>query len=389
MKQYASIKAKHPDAILLFRVGDFYETFGEDAVKAADILGITLTRRANGSASFVELAGFPYHAIDTYLPKLVRAGQRVAICEQLEDPKLTKKIVKRGITELVTPGIAINENVLEHKENNFLACVHTDKNAAGIAFLDISTGEFLTAEGSFEYIDKLLHNFSPKEVLFERGKQNQFLELFGSGFCTYKLDDWIFTEETATDKLLSHFETRSLKGFGISNLRLGVIASGAILQYLDLTEHRQVKHITSLSRIQEDHYVWLDKFTIRNLELFHPLHEGGKAFIDIIDRTISPMGARLMKRWVAMPLKDIKPVSERLDAVAYMIGNSEIRNEFEDHISRIGDLERLMSRVAVGRISPREVVQLMHALKAIIPVKELCSRPDEPVLQRTGEQLNP
>ena len=307
MKQYAGIKAKHPDAILLFRVGDFYETFGEDAIKTAEILGITLTRRANGSASFVELAGFPYHALDTYLPRLVRAGQRVAICEQLEDPKMTKTIVKRGITELVTPGIALNENVLEHRENNFLACIHLEKTTAGMAFLDISTGEFLTAEGSFEYADKLLHNFSPKEVLFERGKQKQFMDLFGSKFCTYKLDDWIFTEDNARDKLLKHFETSSLKGFGVNNLRLGVIAAGAILQYLDLTEHRQVKHISSISRIQEEHYVWLDKFTVRNLELFHPLQEGGKAFIDIIDRTISPMGARLMKRWIAMPLKDINP----------------------------------------------------------------------------------
>jgi DNA mismatch repair protein MutS len=389
MKQYTSIKAKHPDAILLFRVGDFYETFGEDAIKSAEILGITLTRRANGSASFVELAGFPYHAIDTYLPKLVRAGQRVAICEQLEDPKLTKKIVKRGITELVTPGIALNENVLEHKENNFLACVHIDKNLAGLAFLDISTGEFLTTEGNFEYADRLLNSFSPKEVLFERGNQSQFLEIFGNRFCTYKLDDWIFTEETATDKLLKHFETTSLKGFGISNLKLGIIASGAILSYLDITEHKQIKHITSLSRIQEDHYVWLDKFTVRNLELFHPMFDGGKAFIEILDRTISPMGARLMKRWVAMPLKDIKPITERLDAVEYMIGQAGLRTEFEEHISRIGDLERLISRVAVGRITPREVVQLKLALRALLPIKEMCNNANEPVLQRIGEQINP
>ncbi len=389
MKQYASIKAKHPDAILLFRVGDFYETFGEDAVKAADILGITLTRRANGSATFVELAGFPYHAIDTYLPKLVRAGQRVAICEQLEDPKLTKTIVKRGITELVTPGIALNENVLEHKENNFLACVHFEKNTAGLAFLDISTGEFLTAEGSFEYADRLLNSFSPKEVLFERGKQAQFQELFGSRFCTYKLDDWIFTEETAVDKLLKHFDTASLKGFGITGLKLGIIAAGAILRYLDITEHKQIKHITGLSRINEDHYVWLDKFTVRNLELFHPLFEGGKAFIEIIDRTISPMGARLMKRWVAMPLKDIKPVTERHDAVEYLIRKSEIRVVFEENIARIGDLERLISRVAVGRITPREVLQLKSSLLAMMPVKELCSKSEEPVLQRIGEQINP
>jgi DNA mismatch repair protein MutS len=389
MKQYAGIKAKHPDAILLFRVGDFYETFGEDAIKTAEILGITLTRRANGSATFVELAGFPYHALDTYLPRLVRAGQRVAICEQLEDPKMTKTIVKRGITELVTPGIALNENVLEHRENNFLACIHLDKTTAGMAFLDISTGEFLTAEGSFEYADKLLHNFSPKEVLFERGKQKQFMDLFGSKFCTYKLDDWIFNEDNARDKLLKHFETSSLKGFGVNNLRLGVIAAGAVLQYLDLTEHRQVKHISSISRIQEEHYVWLDKFTVRNLELFHPLQEGGKAFIDIIDRTISAMGARLMKRWIAMPLKDILPIRERLDAVETLIRGTGMRTELEEQIARIGDLERLISRVSVGRIVPREVVQLKNALSAILPVKEICSLSDEPYLQRTGEQLNP
>lgn len=389
MKQYASIKAKHPDAILLFRVGDFYETFGEDAIKASDILGITLTRRANGSASFVELAGFPYHAIDTYLPKLVRAGQRVAICEQLEDPKLTKKIVKRGITELVTPGIALSEKVLEHKENNFLAAVHLEKNIAGLSFLDISTGEFLAAEGNFDYADKLLNSFNPKEVLFERGKQSQFSEVFGNSFCTYKLDDWIFTEQTANDKLLKHFGTTSLKGFGISNLRLGIIAAGAILRYLDLTEHNQVKHITTLSRIHEDHYVWLDKFTVRNLELFYPLFEGGKAFIDVIDKTISPMGARLMKRWVALPLKDSKPVNERLDAVAYFIGNADVKNELEEHIARIGDLERLMSRVAVNRITPREVIQLKQSLKEMIPVKDICAGSNEPVMRRIGEQINP
>lgn len=389
MKQYAGIKAKHPDAILLFRVGDFYETFGEDAIKTSEILGITLTRRANGSASFVELAGFPYHAIDTYLPKLVRAGQRVAICEQLEDPKLAKKIVKRGITELVTPGITLNENVLEHKENNFLACVHLEKNIAGLAFLDISTGEFLTTEGNFEYADKILNSFSPKEVLFERGKQAQFNELFGTRYFTYKLDDWIFTEEAATDKLLKHFDTASLKGFGITNLRYGIIAAGAILRYLDITEHTRVKHITAISRIQEDHYVWLDKFTVRNLELFQPLFDGGKAFSDIIDRTISPMGARLMKRWIALPLKDIKPVNERLDAVEYLIGNEEVRNEIGEHVARIGDLERLISRVSVGKITPREAVQLNLSLTALIPIKEICSRSGEPVLTRIAEQLNP
>jgi DNA mismatch repair protein MutS len=389
MKQYAGIKARHPDAILLFRVGDFYETFGEDAIRASEILGITLTRRANGSASFVELAGFPYHALDTYLPRLVRAGQRVAICEQLEDPKLTKKIVKRGITELVTPGIALNENVLEHRENNFLACVHLDKTQAGVAFLDISTGEFLTAEGSFEYADKLLHNFAPKEVLFERGKQQQFMELFGTRFCTYKLDDWIFTEETARERLQKQFDTSTLKGFGVNNLRLGIVASGAILQYLELTEHHQVKHISALSRIVEDHYVWLDKFTVRNLELFQPLQEGGKAFVDIMDRTISPMGARLLKRWIAMPLKDITPLNERLDAVEKLIAAPAMRESLEEQIALMGDLERLISRVSVGRITPREVGQLKEALKAIAPVKELCLNAEDPFLKRTGEQLNP
>lgn len=389
MKQYAGIKAKHPDAILLFRVGDFYETFGSDAIKTSEILGITLTRRANGSASFVELAGFPYHAIDTYLPKLVRAGQRVAICEQLEDPKLAKKIVKRGITELVTPGIAMNENVLNNKENNFLASVHMDRNMAGVSFLDISTGEFLVAEGSFEYIDKLLHSFSPKEVLYERGKQQQFQEIFGNRFCTYKLDDWMFSEETSVDRLLKHFETRSLKGFGVNNLKHGVVAAGAVLQYLEMTEHKQLKHISTLSRVQEDHYVWLDKFTIRNLELFYPLFEGGKAFIDIIDRTITPMGARLMKRWIAMPLKDITPIQERLDVVNHMIDKPDLRSDILELQKRIGDLERLISRVAVGRITPREVLQIRNALEAIMSLKDLCTGSVEPVLQRIGEQLNP
>ncbi|MBN2481031.1 MAG: DNA mismatch repair protein MutS [Bacteroidales bacterium] len=389
MKQYAGIKAKHPDAILLFRVGDFYETFGSDAVKTSEILGITLTRRANGSASFVELAGFPHHAIDTYLPKLVRAGQRVAICEQLEDPKLAKKIVKRGITELVTPGIALNENVLNNRENNFLASIHMEKNMAGVSFLDISTGEFLVSEGSYEYIDKLLHNFSPKEILFERSKQKQFQEAFGNKFCTYRLDDWMFSEETSRDKLLKHFETISLKGFGINNMKQGITAAGAILQYLEMTEHRHLKHITTLSRIHEDHFVWLDKFTIRNLELFHPLFEGGKAFIDIIDRTVTSMGARLMKRWIAMPLKDLKPIEERLAVVNFMIASPELREEIREKHKRIGDLERLISRVAVGRITPREVLQLRNALEAIHALKDLCTGSDEPVLQHIGEKLNP
>jgi DNA mismatch repair protein MutS len=362
MKQYYSIKEQHPDAILLFRVGDFYETFGEDAIRSSEILGITLTRRANGAASFVELAGFPHHALDTYLPKLVRAGQRVAICEQLEDPKLTKKIVKRGITELVTPGVSLNDNVLEHRENNFLACVHIDKKAAGVAFLDISTGEFLTAEGSFEYVDKLLSNFSPKEVLYESGKKNKFEAFFGGKFYTYKLEDWIFTEDTAFDRLQKHFETTSLKGFGVHNLKLGVVAAGAILHYLDITQHKQVRHILTLSRIEEERYVWLDKFTIRNLELFGSINEGAKTLSDVLDKTVSPMGSRLLKRWIALPLKDIAPINERLDTVEYNLKHPDFRDEVQENISHMGDLERLVSKVAVGRISPREVMQLKNAL---------------------------
>jgi DNA mismatch repair protein MutS len=319
MKQYYSVKAKHPDAILLFRVGDFYETFGEDAIKTSELLGITLTRRANGAASFVELAGFPYHALDVYLPRLVRAGQRVAICEQLEDPKLTKKIVKRGITELVTPGVSLNENVLNHKENNFLAAVHIDKKIAGVAFLDISTGEFLASEGTFEYIDQMLNNFQPKEVLYEKRKSEIFLENFGPKYYTFKLDDWIFTPEAAGDRLLKQFETSSLKGFGVQNLSFGTIAAGAILHYLDITQHDQLGHITSLLRIEEDRYVWLDKFTIRNLELFHSPFEGAKTLIEVIDKTITPMGGRLLRRWISLPLKDIQPVKERHDIVLWRL----------------------------------------------------------------------
>ncbi|MCK5170878.1 MAG: DNA mismatch repair protein MutS, partial [Bacteroidales bacterium] len=389
MKQYYQIKTKHPDAILLFRVGDFYETFGEDAIKAAGILGITLTKRANGAASFVELAGFPYHAIDTYLPKLVRAGQRVAICEQLEDPKKTKKIVKRGITEMVTPGVSLNDNVLEHRENNFLASVHLERTIAGVAFLDISTGEFLTAEGSFEYIDKLLSSFQPKEVLFERSKQQQFKELFGEKFYTYKLDDWVYTEENATDKLLKRFQTSSLKGFGIQNLQYGIIAAGSILQYLEITQHDKLQHVATLSRIEEDRYVWLDKFTIRNLELFFSINEGAKTLVDVIDRTISPMGARLLKRWVALPLKDEKPIKERHDVVDFLLGNSDFKDLLAEHIKEIGDLERIISKVATGRVNPREVVQLKHALTAIEPIKNACLKSDDEALKKIGDQLNP
>jgi|ERR1035437_103575 DNA mismatch repair protein MutS len=389
MKQYYNIKTKHPDAILLFRVGDFYETFGEDAIRTSEILGITLTRRANGSASFVELAGFPYHALDTYLPRLVRAGQRVAICEQLEDPKLTKKIVKRGIIEMVTPGILLNENVLNHKENNFLAAVHIDKKIAGVAFLDISTGEFLTSEGSIEYIDQMLNNFQPKEVLFEKGKKDLFLEYFGPKFYTFKLDDWIFTSDAANDRLLKQFETSSLKGFGVHNLNFGIIAAGAILYYLDITQHEQLGHITSLSRIEENRYVWLDKFTIKNLELFHSPYEGARTLIDVMDRTISPMGGRLLKRWLSLPLKDIQPVNERLDVVQYFVENGLIKDEIGGLIRQIGDLERLISKVAVSRINPREVVQLKRALKAIEPLREICNNSGCLPLRQIAEQFNP
>jgi len=389
MKQYYNVKAKHPDAILLFRVGDFYETFGEDAIKASGILGITLTRRANGSASFVELAGFPYHALDTYLPRLVRAGQRVAICEQLEDPKLAKKIVKRGITELVTPGVSLYENVLIHKENNFLAAVHVEKKISGVAFLDISTGEFLVSEGTLEYVDQMLNNFQPKEVLFEKRKRDLFLESFGSKFYTFKLDDWIFTPEAATDRLLKQFETSSLKGFGVHNLSFGVIAAGAILYYLDITQHDQLGHITHLSRIEEDKYVWLDKFTVRNLELFHSPYEGAKTLIDVMDRTISPMGSRLLKRWISFPLKEIEPLSERLDIVQHLVCNASFREEITDLINQIGDLERLVSKVAVNRISPREMVQLKRALKAIEPLQKLCSESGCAPLAKLAGQLDP
>ena len=389
MKQYYAIKTKHPDAILLFRVGDFYETFGEDAIRASEILGITLTRRANGSASFVELAGFPYHALDTYLPRLVRAGQRVAICEQLEDPKLTKKIVKRGIIEMVTPGVLLNENVLNHKENNFLAAVHIDKKIAGVAFLDISTGEFLTSEGTIEYIDQMLNNFQPKEVLFEKGKKELFLEYFGPKFYTFKLDDWIFTQDAANDRLLKQFETSSLKGFGVQNLNFGIIAAGAILYYLDITQHEQLGHITRLSRIEENRYVWLDKFTIKNLELFNSPYEGAKTLIEVMDRTISPMGGRLLKRWISLPLKDMQPVNERLDIVQYFMENKPEAVEIAGLIRQIGDLERLISKVAVNRINPRETVQLKRALKAIEPLREICNRRGCPPLTKIAEQLNP
>ncbi len=389
MKQYYSIKDKHPDAILLFRVGDFYETFSEDAIKTAEILGITLTRRANGAASYVELAGFPHHALDTYLPKLVRAGQRVAVCDQLEDPKMTKTIVKRGVTELVTPGVAISDNVLEHKENNFLASVHMDKKLVGVAFLDISTGEFLTAEGSFEYIDKLLNGFKPKEVLFEKSKRNQFIENFGDKFYTYGLEDWVFTGESAHDRLLKHFETKSLKGYGVHNLKYGIVAAGAIMHYLDITQHNKIQHITGLSRIEEDKYVWLDKFTIRNLELFGTVNEGGNSLVSVVDKTISPMGSRLLKRWIALPLKEVKLIEDRLTAVEYFFKDTSFKDQLEEHLRPVGDLERLVSKVAVGRVSPREIVQIKNALKAIEPIKNGCEKCKNTTLNSIGEQLNP
>jgi DNA mismatch repair protein MutS len=389
MKQYNSIKAKHPDAILLFRVGDFYETFGEDAIKTSEILGITLTRRANGAASFVELAGFPHHALDTYLPKLVRAGQRVAICDQLEDPKLAKKIVKRGITELVTPGVSFNENVLEHNKNNFLASIYLNQNISGIAFLDISTGEFLTAQGRNEYIDKLLNSFQPKEVLIEKTKQKEFYQIFGDKFYTFKLDDWIFTEETAHNRLLKQFQTSSLKGYGVQDLPHAIIASGAILQYLEITQHQQTDHITSLSRIEEDNYVWLDKFTIRNLEIFQSINEGAKTLLDILDQTISPMGARLLKRWIALPLKDIVSINERLNIVEHFVEETDLRESLSEQIRLIGDLERIISKVSAARITPREMVQLKVALSAINPVKSICEKTGEEGLKKISEQLNP
>ena len=389
MKQYNSIKHKHPDAILLFRVGDFYETFGEDAIRASKILGITLTRRANGAASYVELAGFPHHAIDTYLPRLVRAGQRVAICEQLEDPKLTKKIVKRGITEMVTPGISFNENVLEHSENNFLAGIYFDHNITGLAFLDISTGEFLVAQGSAEYADKLLSSFRPKEVLIEKSHKKGFVEAFGDKYYIYGLDEWVFTEETANDRLLKQFRTRSLKGFGVQRMPYAVIAAGAILQYLQITENHKTGHINYLSRIEEDKYVWLDKFTIRNLELFQSLQEGARTLIDVVDRTNSPMGARLLKRWMALPLKDVVPINERLNTVEHLYGNEVSRDELAVQVKKMGDIERILSRISAAKVTPREMQQLRFALEAIIPVKENCRSAGESGMKKIGMELDP
>ena len=389
MKQYFEMKAKHPDAVLLFRVGDFYETYSDDAVAASEILGITLTRRANGAAKAVEMAGFPHHALDTYLPKLVRAGKRVAICEQLEDPKLTKKLVKRGITELVTPGVSINDNILNHRENNFLAAVHFSKKQCGVAFLDISTGEFLTAEGNSDYVDKLLANFSPKEVLIERSNRQLFNTTFSAKYLTFELDDWAFNYESANDRLLRHFETRNLKGFGIHKMSDAITASGAILHYLDITHHTQIGHITTLSRIEEERYVRLDRFTVRNLELIDPMCDDGKSLLSVIDRTMSPMGARLLRRWILFPLKDVKQVNNRLDVVEYFFKDPEGRELVKEQLELIGDMERLISKVAVGRITPRELVQLKNALGAIVPIKQLCMEADNAVLNAFGEQLNP
>ena len=388
MKQFLDLKAKHPDAVMLFRCGDFYETYSTDAVVASEILGITLTKRANGKGKTIEMAGFPHHALDTYLPKLIRAGKRVAICDQLEDPKLTKKLVKRGITELVTPGVSINDNVLNYRENNFLAAVHFGKGACGVAFLDISTGEFLTAEGPFDYVDKLLNNFAPKEVLFERGKRLMFEGNFGSKFFTFELDDWEFTETSAREKLLKHFEVKNLKGFGVEHLKNGIIASGAILQYLIMTQHTQIGHVTSLARIEEDKYVRLDKFTVRSLELMGSMNDGGSSLLNVIDKTISPMGARLLKRWLVFPLKDVQPINERLNVVEYFFRQPDFKELIEEQLHLIGDLERIISKVAVGRVSPREVVALKVALQAIEPIKAACMDADNASLNHIGEQLN-
>ena len=402
MKQFFSMKAQHPGALMLFRCGDFYETYGEDAVESARILGITLTRRNNGgNGDSIAMAGFPHHALDTYLPKLIRAGKRVAICDQLEDPKKKReeikgkkglsamdKMVKRGITELVTPGVAMSDNVLNYKENNFLAAVHFGKGSCGVSFLDISTGEFLTGEGTFDYVEKLLGNFQPKEVLFDRAKKQDFERYFGTRLCTFEMDDWVFTDQTARQKLLKHFGTKNLKGFGVDHLNNGVVAAGAILQYLEITQHTQINHITSLARIEEDKYVRMDRFTIRSLELIAPMNEDGSSLLNVIDNTITPMGGRMLRRWMVFPLKDEKPINERLDVVDYLFREPDFRECINEQFHRIGDLERIISKVAVGRVSPREVVQLKNALMAIQPVKTACLYAKSDTLKRIGEQLN-
>ena len=402
MKQFFSMKAEHPDALMLFRCGDFYETYCEDAIEASRILGITLTRRNNGGSSgSAEMAGFPHHALDTYLPKLIRAGKRVAICDQLEDPKKKRemikgkkglsemdKMVKRGITELVTPGVAMGDNVLNYKENNFLAAIHFGKSACGVSFLDISTGEFLTGEGTYDYVEKLLGNFMPKEVLYDRAKKESFERYFGNKLCTFELDDWVFTEQTARQKLLKHFQTKSLKGFGVEHLKNGIIASGAIMQYLELTQHTHINHITSLARIEEEKYVRLDKFTVRSLELIAPMQEDGRSLLDVIDRTVTPMGGRMLRRWMIFPLKDVNSIQNRLEIVEYFFREPEFRQVIDDEFHRMGDLERIISKVAVGRVSPREVVQLKNALLAIQPVKSACLYAKNDALKRLGERLN-
>ncbi len=389
MKQFFSLKAKHPDALLLFRCGDFYETYCDDAIEASKILGITLTRRNNGAngKTNAEMAGFPHHALDTYLPKLIRAGKRVAICDQLEDPKLTKKLVKRGITELVTPGVALTDNVLNYKENNFLAAVHFGKGACGVAFLDISTGEFLTSEGTYDYVEKLINNFQPKEVLVNREKKADFERYFGNRFFNFFLDDWVFTEQTARQKLLSHFKVRSLKGFGVEHLHNGIIASGAVLQYLEITQHTHISHIITLSRIEEEKYVRMDKFTVRSLELIQPMQEDGKSLLDIIDHTVSPMGARLLKRWVVFPLKEVKPITERQDIVEYFFREPDFRETIDEQFHRVGDLERIISKVAVGRVTPREMVALRAALSALVEIKRACMEAQHDSIHRVGEHI--
>lgn len=389
MKQFFDLKAKHPDALMLFRCGDFYETYAEDAVAAAKILGITLTKRNNGgNREDTEMAGFPHHALDTYLPKLIRAGRRVAICDQLEDPKLTKTLVKRGITELVTPGVAMGDNVLNYKENNFLAAIHFGKTACGVAFLDISTGEFLTGEGTIDYVEKLLGNFAPKEILYNKERKSDFARFSGTRYCTFEMDEWVFTDQNSRQKLLKHFGTKNLKGFGVEHLNSGIIASGAILQYLEQTQHTHIAHITSLARIEEDRYVRLDKFTIRSLELVAPMNDEGASLIDIIDKTVTPMGGRMLKRWVVFPLKDEKPINERLGIVEYYFKKPDFRQCLDEQFHRMGDLERIVSKAAVGRVSPREVVQLKNALQALAPVKTACLYAENENLRRIGERMN-
>ena len=402
MKQFFSMKAKHPDALMLFRCGDFYETYCDDAIDAARILGITLTRRNNGgSGDRIDMAGFPHHALDTYLPKLIRAGKRVAICDQLEDPKKKRamikgkkglsemdKMVKRGITELVTPGVAMSDNVLNYKENNFLAAVHFGKSSCGVSFLDISTGEFLTGQGTYDYVEKLIGSFSPKEVLFDKTHKKDFDRYFGTKVCVFELDDWVFTEQNARQKLLKHFGTKSLKGFGIEHLKDGIIASGAIMQYLEMTQHTSLNHITSLRRLEEERFVRLDRFTVRSLELLQPMQEDGKSLLDVVDHTVTPMGGRMLRRWLVFPLKDTKQIENRLDVVEYFFKEPDFRRVVDEQLHHVGDLERIISKVAVGRVSPREVVQLKNALKAVQPIKTACLYTDNDSLKRIGEQLN-